>query len=234
MATPQVQNLDQIYAELGSAYDQSQKLVQQQQSALPQKYDAQRSGLVAEKAQGFNTINTNASARGRAYGGLASHEQADYLSTKFLPGMQMADRQQNEEQMALSQSLAGIVKERRLKAQDIRGQQQSAYEQYMEAERQRAFQAEQARQEREFQAAQAAAQRAASGGGGGAAGPSTREVFAASLAQSTGKDGKVAPGTFTSLRNQYVSAGYGSAEDFNNQFGQFINQTHQKRWGGYL
>src|SRR5690348_17276641 len=103
MATaPQVQTLAQAMAELDPAYAASRDVVSQQQAALPAKFNAQRAALTAEKGQGFNAINNQATGRGLSFSGIPLDEQATYLSTKYLPGMQAADYQQNQEQLALT------------------------------------------------------------------------------------------------------------------------------------
>lgn len=223
------QSLDQIIADLNPAYSQSENLIGQQRGGLGVKYGSQRTALNAEKGEGFNAISENANSRGLAFGGIPAHEQAQYLSTKFLPGMQKIAEQQNQEDMQLQMALADLTKEKRLKATDIRGQQQSAYESYLEAERQRAFQAEQSRLTREFEAQQAAATRAAQAASQRAqsATPDTTGAQRAALAVLTakgaqGKDKKVAPSTFQNAMNAYVGAG-GSPNDFRNLYSGYAN-----------
>lgn len=65
----------------------------------------------------------------------------------------------------------------------------------------------------------------------GSSTPSKQEEFAAALAARAGGDGKVSPGTYNSLKNQWVAAGYGSYADFHNRFWkQFVNESH---WWDY-
>ena len=158
----QPQSLDQIIAGLNQAYQPQVDILNTERGGLGAKYDSQRTALGAQKVQGFNTINDNANAKGMAFSGIPMDEQANYLSTQYLPGMQKLTTQQNEDDLALQKSLASINSEKVLKATDIRQQQQSAYETYLENERQRAFQAEQSRLERANAAAIAAAERATS------------------------------------------------------------------------
>ena len=158
----QPQSLDQIIAGLNQAYQPQVDILNTERGGLGAKYDSQRTALDAQKVHGFNTINDNANAKGLAFSGIPMNEQANYLSTQYLPGMQKLTTQQNEDDLALQKSLASINSEKVLKATDIRQQQQTAYETYLENERQRAFQAEQTRLERANAAAIAAANRAAS------------------------------------------------------------------------
>lgn len=90
MATqaPTVQSLSDVYNELNSAYAGGRDVINEQISGLGEKYGAQRTALEAEKVQGFDTINEQATGRGMAFSGIPLDEQAKYLSTKYLPGMQ--------------------------------------------------------------------------------------------------------------------------------------------------
>lgn len=157
---PAVQDLNQIIADLNPAYAGQEGLINQQKSGLGIKYDSQRSALGAEKTQGFNQINNQATGRGLSFSGIPLDEQATYLSTKYLPGMQNLAQQQNQEDMSLQQQLAAIDSDRRLKAMDIRQGQQSSLEKFLADERTRQFQAEQSRLDRAAQASAAAMARA--------------------------------------------------------------------------
>lgn len=164
-AAPKVQTLAEAMAELNPAYAQSQQVIEKRQAGLGAKYDAQRAGITAERGEGFNTINNQATARGGSFSGVPVEEQSRYLATKYLPGLQQADYQQNEEDLTLQGQLAGISKEKRLGALSRIEQQQSALNswnmqqqqleaQRREAEANRAFQAQQSRIDRQFQAGQ--------------------------------------------------------------------------------
>lgn len=142
MAVPTVQSVEQIIADLNPAYSGSIDVLNKRRAALPTQFQAQRSGLEAEKVVGFNQINNQATGRGMSFSGIPLDEQANYLSTKYLPGLQQLAFQENEQNLALDEALAGINKERRLKAMDIRSNQQSALERYLAEERERAWQRE--------------------------------------------------------------------------------------------
>ena len=168
MAAPTVQSVEQVIADLNPAYSGSIDVINNRRAALPGQFQAQRSGLEAEKVVGFNQINNQATGRGMSFSGIPLDEQANYLSTKYLPGLQQLAFQENEQNLALDEALAGINKERRLKAMDVRSNQQSALEKYLAEERERAwqrekFQADQAMERAKMaqQASIAAADRAA-------------------------------------------------------------------------
>lgn len=124
MATPQVQSLAQIMTDLDPGLAPSRDAIAKSQALLPQKYAAQKSALIAERGQGFNTINNQATGRGGSFSGIPIDEQATYLSTKFLPGMQAADTQMNEDSLALERESAGLYKDVYNNAFNTRNQQQ--------------------------------------------------------------------------------------------------------------
>ena len=109
MATaPTVQTLDQIMAELQPSVQGQVGVINQQKAANAAVYDAQRAGLDAQKVKGFNDINTQATGRGMAFSGIPLNEQAEYLSTKYLPGIQAANAQQNMDALAYDRQAADL------------------------------------------------------------------------------------------------------------------------------
>ena len=140
MATPVVQSVEQIISDLNPAYQGSIDVINQRRAQIPTMFEAQRQALGAEKVQGFNQINNQMTGRGISFGGITADEQANYLSTKYLPGMQQLAFQENDQNIALDDALAKINQERRLRAMDIRTNQQSVLERYLAEERDRAWQ----------------------------------------------------------------------------------------------
>ena len=158
---PQVQSLADIMGELAPSVQGQQDLIAQQQAGLGTKYDAQRSGLEAKKGQSFNAINNQATGRGLSFSGIPLDEQATYLSTEFLPGMQNLTNQQNEENMSLSRQAADLTSQVYNQAFGRQGEQQSNLYSWNLAQQQQAFQAEQNRLDREASSRESAANRAA-------------------------------------------------------------------------
>lgn len=245
MATaPKVQTLAEAMAELNPAYAQSQQVVEKRQAGLGAKYDAQRAGITAERGEGFNAINNQATARGLSFSGIPVEEQARYLSTKYLPGLQQANYQQNEEDLTLQGQLAGISKEKRLGAMSRIDQQQSALNawnmqqqtleaQRREAEANRAFQAQQGQIDRQFRAGQSAADRSFSASQNAAAAASVAAASSAAsgiLNGARGKDGKVHPNTFQKALEAYVDKG-GSPAAFREQFAGYVNTKYASEYG---
>lgn len=212
---PQVQTLDQVMAELAPSYQGQTDLIAKQQAGLGAKYGAQRDALDAQKGQGFNTINTNAVAKGRAYGGLPVHEQAQYLSTQYLPGMQRANEAQNEEDLKLQGQALALQAEQRNKALDTIEKQRSSLNEWN---------MQQARIDAEAKQAAAAA--------GGGAPKGILNTVSNLLNSKRGRDTFVSPETYREARRLWLEAG-GTPDEFNQTYSAYINPTHQKLFGGY-
>ena len=175
MATaPTVQTLDQIMAELQPGYTAQRGVIQKGIQNTNETYKASELALDAAKTQGFNQINDQATGKGvgRAFSGLPIVEQADYLSTKYLPGLQQAKAQQQKDILTLEGQNAALDTDIRNRAFSSRESQIGAQNQWnLQQEAQRAaaeaarierdFRASEAQKERAHQAAQAAASRAA-------------------------------------------------------------------------
>lgn len=236
MATaPRVQTLAEAMRDLDPAYASSRDMIAKRQQALPAKYDAQRAGIYAARGEGFNTINNQATGRGASFSGIPQDEQARYLSTKFLPGLQQADFQQNEEDLNLQGQLAGIDKEQRLGAQSRVDKQQSdlnAWNQMIaqqefqarEAEKQRQFQEREAAAERSFRASQSALARAANAPKKLSPFQSAMNVIAAGVG---GQDQGVSVNTFQMAREAYRQAG-GDTRQFASEFWKFVPKSRQR------
>ena len=175
MATaPIVQTLDQIQAELQPGYTAQRGVIQKGILNTNETYKASELALDAAKTEGFNQINDQATGKGvgRAFSGLPIVEQADYLSTKYLPGKQQAKAQQQKDILTLEGQNAALdtdirnrafsSRENQVGAQNQWNLQQAAQEAAAEAARiDRDFRASQAEKDRAHQAAQTAASRAA-------------------------------------------------------------------------
>lgn len=163
MATvPTVQTLDQIMAELQPGYTAQRGVIQKGIQNTNETYKASQLALDAAKTQGFNQINDQATGKGvgRAFSGLPIAEQADYLSTKYLPGLQQAKAQQQADILTLEGQNAALDTDIRNKAFGSRETQQQSLNQWnLQQEAQRAA-AEAARLDRDFRASQAERDRA--------------------------------------------------------------------------
>lgn len=227
---PVVQTLAQAMSDLDPAYASSKDVVNKQIAAVPAQYDAQRSALTAAKGQGFNDINNQATGRGMSFSGIPSDEQATYLSTKYLPGMQQADRDQNNAQLTLQGNLANLAKEQSTAALGRVDQQQSALNAWNLQQQQLEAQARAAAAERAFTAQQNALSRAATAAQNASSAPSLYSTLYSQLLKSAGSDGKVSPNTW---RNAAAFAkangmGFGGNSGFASTFWNFANDSHWK------
>ena len=240
---PKVQTLAEAMAELNPAYAQSQQVIQNRQSGLGAKYDAQRAGITAERGEGFNAINNQATSRGGSFSGVPVEEQSRYLSTKYLPGLQQADYQQNEEDLTLQGELAGINKEIRVGAIGRIDQQQSALNSWNLQQQAQEAAAEAARLEREFTAsenaksraaenARAAAGRAASAAGGGNAPMGGADAARAFLLANANDKGKVNQSVWSAAVDLASKGGmsFGGDQGFASTFWSYADDGAWKKY----
>ena len=120
---PTVQSLGDIMQELQPAVQGQVDVINAQKEANAGIYEAQRAGLDATKTREFNTINTQATGRGMTFSGIPLNEQAEYLSTKYLPGVQASHAQQNADALAYDRESADLNANVFNRAFDWRNQQ---------------------------------------------------------------------------------------------------------------
>ena len=244
MATaPTVQPLDQIMAELQPGYTAQRQVIGKAIQNTNETYKASELALDAAKTQGFNQINEQATGKGTAFGGVPIEEQAEYLSTKYLPGKQAAKAKQQEDILTLEGQNAAIDTDIRNKAFTSReGQVQSLNQWNLQQEAQRAA-AEAARLERDFTASENAKARAAENARAAAAraasapkAVSPQQAALAIISQGLGGDGYVSPSTFQLARDMYRQAG-GDAGQFATEFWKYTGanagQKNAGNWKSY-
>ena len=161
MAAPVVQTLDQIMAELAPGAQGQLSNIDKRRGLIATNAEAQKSGLEAAKVKGFNTINNQMTGRGISFGGIAADEQAQYLAEKYLPAVAGVDMSVNEQNLGLDNEAAKIQADMRNNAIQMRENQRKDLNSWNMNERNIAAQAEQARLNREHEARQATAARAA-------------------------------------------------------------------------
>lgn len=226
---PVVQSLDQILAELETAYAPLRTIYGQQQAAIPAKFDVRRSALEGAKVKNFDNIATQANRAGMGFTGFTQAEQADYLSDKFLPGMQQSYLDQDEEGLGIAKSLAQLDMEKRTTGMSRRDSQEKSLRDFQEAERQRAFQAQQAQLEREAQAA-AQARSSASSRAPDTYDRDRKDAVASSIGAAAGRDGKVSPTDWVRAKADWVAQGFNPGE-FETRFRHLVNDSHAWDYG---
>lgn len=240
MQAPTVQSLDQIMAELQPGYTAQRGVIAKGIQNTNETYKASQLALDAAKTQGFNQINEQATGKGvgRAFSGLPIVEQADYLSTKYLPGLQQAKAQQQKDILTLEGQNAALDTDIRNKAFSSRETQQQSLNQWnLQQEAQRAA-AEAARLDRDFRASQAEKDRAAQA----AAQPkglsgSELQNWALEYAKGRNADGSYGKARWGSDKRISPSAYYNGFSDFYTQTGlgqdayqsimaKYVNTSH--------
>lgn len=191
--------IDQIQAELASAYQPQSDLVNQQIAELPAYYQAQTQGLDTAKENSFRDITNQASARGIAYSGMPIAEQTRYLGSTYLPALAGLAQQQNQQRYSLQTTLNDINTQRLTRAQALQ-QQELDREQL-----QRQYDQQVAQQERQFQQQQAAS-RASYGGSSAATAPSIDD--AVELINQLRQSGQYGDSGYGSIAQALQNKGY--------------------------
>lgn len=230
---PQVRELNSLIAELGKGTTQQKAQIDADILRSEQSGAAQAEGLAATQKKAFGQIEQSASDKGMLFSGFSPDAQAEYTASTYLPALAKM-------QEAIASTRAGLLgkkididadvynrafatREGDVTAKrnwDISEADRLARER--EAEKQRAFQAEQGRLEREAAARQAAASRSASAGPNVAAITTSVGNF---LQSKVGKDGKVSPASFQQGRQQWVQAG-GNPDAYAQAFYGYVNRSH--------
>lgn len=244
MATaPTVQTLDQIMAELQPGYAGQRQVIGKAIANTNETYKASELALDASKTQGFNQINEQATGKGTAFGGIPIEEQAEYLSTKYLPGKQAAKAKQQEDILTLEGQNAALDTDIRNKAFGSREQQVSSLNQWNLQKAAQEAAAEAARLERDFTASENAKSRAAENARAAAAraasapkAVSPQQAALSVISQGLGGDGYVSPSTFQLARDLYKQAG-GKTSDFASEFWKYTGagkgQKNEGNWKSY-
>jgi len=242
MATaPIVQTLDQIQAELQPGYTAQRGVIQKGIQNTNETYKASELALDAAKTEGFNQINDQATGKGvgRAFSGLPIVEQADYLSTKYLPGKQQAKAQQQKDILTLEGQNAALdtdirnkafaSRETQIGAQNQWNLQQAAQQAAAEAARiERDFRASQAEKDRAYQAAQAAANRAATAAAQpkGMSGSQLNSWASNYVKGKQGSDKKISPSAYyAGFSDFYTQTGLGQ-DEYQAIMSKYVNTSH--------
>lgn len=242
---PQVQSLEEIIAQLTPAQQGQKDYIAGQQALVPGQLDVQKQALEAQRQNQFRDIRNVASRSGNTWSGIPLEEQARYLGEKFLPGLANVDAEGQQRMSALEKALIDLDTQTYNQAFSERTRQQGVFEQYQEAERQRAFQqemqkieqayqAEQARTEREWQERQAAIDRQYTSAQNKANAYVSPATAAQAIIQSIGaKDleygNKLSPESFKMAKQAYIQAG-GSNKEFMDKYWYLANESH---WWDY-
>jgi hypothetical protein len=222
---PTVQTLDQIMASLQPGYQAQQAIIGQQSANTDATYKAQSLALDAAKTQGFNQINDQATGKGNTFSGLTTGEQANYLSTTYLPGVQQAQAKQNSDKLTLAGQAAALNTDMRTKALDTQNNQTQAVNQWNLSEAQIQAQAREGAANRGAAASAANTATAEQARNAGLLKDLTNNT-GAYLASKQGGDNHVAPSTWQHARQAWVAQG-GSVDAFNSTFSGYVNSGYK-------
>lgn len=243
---PTVQSLDQIMAELQPGYQGQREVIGKAIANTNETYKASELALDASKTQGFNQINEQATGKGTAFGGIPVEEQANYLSTKYLPGKQAAKAKQQEDILTLEGQNAALDTDIRNKAFSSRETQVGAQNQWnLQQEAQRAA-AEAARIERDFRASEAQKERAAQNARDAANRAATAAAQPKGLSGSElnswasnyvkgkqGSDKKISPSSYyAGFSDFYTQTGLGQ-DEYQAIMSKYVNTSHAQDYRLY-
>lgn len=206
------QSLAEIIAGLAPVYDPQVQTIQQQQAQLPAQEAAQQAGLDTAKTNAFGDITNQANARGVLYSGTPIDAQNKYVGATYLPAVANLKANTNAEQFKLTDAINEANAQRYTQAQGILSQQQQNDEKAANDAAQLRLQQQKAAATPKAPSQAVLKQQDAA-------------TTAANLQSAAGRDGFVSPQAFAKARNDWVSAGYSSAE-FNSMFKNFANLTY--------
>lgn len=115
-----IRSLDQVLAELGTAYNPQIDLIRKQQSLIPEEIAGEEQGLQAKQAQSFEDIVSGARRRGIGFSGIPLAEQARYTSTEFLPALARLKQSGRQKALSLEEAILGINERRNAMAHQLR------------------------------------------------------------------------------------------------------------------
>lgn len=248
MAAPTVRDLNSLVNEIGAAYKPQQALLDTDISNA-EKFNTQAvAGVDAAKTGAFGQIEQGAQNKGMFFSGFSPDAQAQYTAGTYLPKLAELQQTLAQTRSSLLGKKADINTDISNKAFTTREGDVNALRAWQQAEADRAFQIEQARLEREFQAQQNAAQIAAqqraaaasrsysggggssSGGGGSSSGGSVTSNIQAMLTAAAGRDGKVNPSAWKQVASYAAANGLGFKGDngFASRYWSYANDKHWK------
>jgi hypothetical protein len=170
---PAVRDLQALISEYGKAYDPQRALIDADITANANAGAAQEAGLGAKKDQAFKTIEQGAQNKGMYFSGFSPNEQANYTADTYLPALAQLQATIASTRSSLLGKKADIETDVYNKAFNTREGDITAKNNWQAQQEQRAWQAEQDRINREFQASENAKQRSATAASSRAsAGPS--------------------------------------------------------------
>jgi len=237
---PKVRNLNSLVTEIGSSVRPQIDLINSDIAANDAAGAAQIAGLGARKDTAFKQIEQTAQDKGMFFGGFSSDEQANYTAGTYLPALAQL-------QQTIAQTRSGLLGKKADintgvfdKAFATRQGDIGSMNDWNKMNQQQQFQAREARLDRDFRTRESSKDRSAAAANaarsGSGANPTEvldadRRAIASELSQVTGSDGFVSPRSYSTMRNQWTSAGY-DAKTFDSYFKSFRNPYAEDKQNG--
>jgi hypothetical protein len=231
MAPPQ--SLADIIAGLNVKYDPQRQALAQANGVAQDQQTAQMGALDAAKTQGFQDIGNQANARGMLFSGFTPYEQAQYLSTKYLPAV-----------ANLNNTTASTINKNNAEVSTLTGTQQDEAQQTLSAQ-QKAYSDWQTQQQQLAQQLAIAQMKAQStidaanirnNGGNNPTQAEIKQQDMATIHQAltvgangkplVGADGHVSQQTWNTALDAWTGAGYNAADFVKNNI-QYVNQRYK-------
>lgn len=233
---PGVRDLQALIAEQTAALQPQFGLIDADITSNTNAGAAQEQGLTATKDKTFKQIGQASQNKGMFFSGFTPNEEADYTASTYLPALAQLQATIAQTRSNLLGKKAELGKSAFDTAFKTREEDKAVVNRWNEMTAQQQFQASQAEKDRAFQAQQnllkiqsderqGAANRSASSKA--SAGPSAASNAAAGLRAYVGDDGYVSPGTYASVKAQWVGSGDGTAAQFDKQFAGFKNPNNK-------
>lgn len=243
---PAVRDLQKLITQYSSAFDPEKKIIDTQIQQNDQSGAAQEAGLAAKQKTAFNNIEQTAQNKGMFFSGFSPNEQANYTADTYLPELarlqsaiattrgNLLGKKAEYDTAARTSAMGAQEQDRKVLAD---WNQMTAQQQFQasQAEKDRAFQAQQNQLKINAEAANTAASRSAATQDAPIA-----ERVRAMLDASKGADGKVSPSTWRQVAAYAADNGlkFGGGSGFANKYWQYANennwQDYQKGYDKYL
>ena len=162
MAAPQVRDLQSLIDQYSASFNPQKQLIEQDLTGLDNAGVAQEQGLQAKQKTAFGQIEQRAQDKGMFFSGFSPDAQATYTADTYLPALAQLQATIAQGRSSLLGKRADLESQARTSALGAQENDLSAKTAWEQQQEQQAFQAEQARLEREAAASENSKNRAAS------------------------------------------------------------------------
>lgn len=162
MAAPQIRDLQSLIDQYSASFNPQKQLIETDLAGLDAAGTAQEQGLAAKQNTAFKNIEQTAQNKGMFFSGFSPDAQASYTADTYLPALAQLQATIAQGRSSLLGKRADIDSQARTQAINAQEGDRQALTAYEQMQQQQAFQAEQARLEREAAAAENAKNRSAS------------------------------------------------------------------------